>query len=210
MKKLLFALGMTTFLVGCVNHKEENLQVAEWNSEVVVVPPENIVLQPDEELEALKKLPEIAQNDKVEVGAYMDWLAKKLRKELRSTGVQVKEVQGQIDLIIPNKIAFGNNQTKIQNGFQDPLSAVAKLLKEYDQTMVQIIGYTDDAGSVLANQQSSQQRADAIADFLREQEVASERIITDGAGADNPIANNATAAGRALNRRVEITLISLQ
>ena len=210
MKKLLFTLGITTFLVGCVSHQEENIQPASWNTEVVVVPPENIVTQPDEFREALQKFPEIPQIDKREAGGYMDWLTKKLRKELRSTGVQVKEVQGQIDLIIPNKVAFGNNQSKIQNGFHDPLSAIAKLLNEYDQTMIQIIAYTDEANSVLANQEVSLQKAEAIAAFLKGQNVLEERIITDGAGADNPVANSATAIGRELNRRIEITLISLQ
>ena len=210
MKKLLFTLGITTFLVGCVSHQEENIQPASRNTEVVVVPPENIVTQPDEFREALQKFPEIPQIDKTEAGSYMDWLAKKLRKELRSTGVQVKEVQGQIDLIIPNKVAFGNNQSKIKNDFHDPLSAIAKLLNEYDQTMIQIIAYTDEANSVLANQEVSLQKAEAIAAFLKGQNVLAERIITDGAGADNPVANSATAIGRELNRRIEITLISLQ
>ena len=140
----------------------------------------------------------------------MDWLAKKLRKELRSTGVQVKEVDGQIDLIIPNEVAFGKNQTKIKTSFVDPLSAIAELLKEYDQTMIQIIGYTDDTGSVLMNKQLSLQKAEAIASFLREKEVLSERIFTDGVGPENPVTTNATVAGREQNRRVEISLIGLQ
>ncbi|MGN0919406.1 MAG: OmpA family protein [Alphaproteobacteria bacterium] len=216
MKKLLFTLGMTTFLVGCVASQEEAPQLSDWNqgpdlkTEVVVVPPENVITQPDEFREALKKFPDPIQINNTEGGLYMDLLAKKLRKELRSTGVQVREVQGQIDLIIPDKVAFGNNQTKIQTSFQNALLTVTKLLNEYDKTMVQIIGYSDNAGSVLVNKESSLQRAEAIASFLKGHNVHAERIITDGVGPDNPVANNATPAGRQLNRRVEMTLISLQ
>ncbi len=215
MKKILFIFGIT-LLAGCVAHQSENASVMTnlptdvLNSQVVVVPPENIITQPDEFREALQKLPDVPRisNDKQE--SYMGKLSKKLRKELRSTGAQVKEVQGQIDIIVPDKVSFGKNQMTVQNSFQDALSSVAKLLKEYDQTMVQIIGYTDDLGGVLANQKFSLQKANVIADFLKTRGVISERIITDGAGGDNPIANNLIATGREMNRRVEITLISLQ
>ena len=211
MKNILFTLGISTFLVACVSHQESDMTpVANCKSDDNVIPYENMVIQPDEEREALQSFKPVPQVSNVKSDSYMDWLAKKLRKELRSTGVQVKEVSGQIDLIVPNKSAFGNNQTKIQSGFKEPLSAVARLLKEYDQTMVQIIGYTDDMGSVLANKQISADKAEAIASFLKEQGVSDERIFVDGLGSDNPVANNATTAGRELNRRVEITLIGLQ
>ena len=213
MKKILFILGMTTYLSACVQHTNKPQFMDEMeiqNNEMIVVAPENIIIQPDEERIALQKMPEAPQFTEANTGAYMDWLAKKLRKELRSSGVQVKEISGQIDLIIPNKVAFGNNQSKIQNGFQDAMGAITNLLKEYDETMIQVIGYTDDSGPVLANREVSLKKAQIIADFLKGQGVLPERIITDGAGADSPVASNATPAGRELNRRVEITIISLK
>lgn len=213
MKKILFILGMTTCLGACVQHRDDPKFVDEMeiqNTETVFVAPENIIIQPDEERTALQKMPETPQFTKADTGPYMDWLAKKLRKELRSSGVQVKEVSGQIDLIIPNKVAFGSNQSKIQNGFQDTMLAIANLLKEYDETMIQVIGYTDNFGAVLTNKEASLKKAELIADFLKGQGILPDRIITDGAGADNPLANNATPAGRELNRRVEITIISLK
>ena len=122
----------------------------------------------------------------------------------------MREVSGQIDLVIFNRISFGNSQKTIQPTFASYLSSIASLLKEYDQTMVQIIGYTDDTYPVLLSRDISLQKADVIANFLKEQGVSASRIITDGAGIENPIATNATVEGREQNRRVEMTLISLQ
>lgn len=211
MKKILFTIGISALLVACANRSNEEVTPVNWNTEVTVLSPKDVILQPDEEREALQSFKEGASAaEKAKAGAYMEWLAKRLRKELRSTGIQVKEVAGQIDLIIPSHVAFGNYQTSLQGNFRGALSSIANLLKEYDQTMIQIIGYTDDVGSVLANQQLSVQRAEKIGAFLREQEIAAERIFSNGVGPDNPVANNATTAGREQNNRVEITIISLQ
>ena len=218
MKKFLFTIGMSAFLVGCIGHENTDtfyvdatgVPTENWNKDVVVVPPEDIITQPDEELEALKTFKDVPASSKAEVGSYMDWLARKLRKGLRSTGVQVKEVSGQIDLIVPNKVAFGTNQNKIRNDFEESLFVIANLLKEYDQTMVQVIGYTDNTNSVLMSKQISLQKAEAIASFLTEHGVTAERIFTDGAGEQNPLSTNMTSEGREKNRRVEITLISIQ
>ena len=220
MKKYISILLMTS-LMGCVSHKSDEfgMPVMEGNypinQQYEVLPVQNIVLQPDEEIQALQSMDTVetsldTPSAPAQDGAYAEWLAKKLRKELRSTGIQVKEVSGQIDLIIPTKLAFGNNQAKLQTKFTESLENVAKLLKEYNTTMIQIIGYTDNTGPVLVNKEASLKKADIIADYLRGQGISSERIITDGAGADNPVGNNMTAKGRELNRRIEMTLISLQ
>lgn len=215
MKKILLLLVTTTFLSACTTTEEkveENVFVSpNWRTEVEVLSPSQVQTQPDEfiqELQTIKDLP--ANNNQDNKLDNMQSLAQKLRKELRSSGVKVKEVSGQIDLIIPNAISFGNSQKAISASFTDKLSSVASLLKEYDETMIQIIGYSDDTMPVLVAKELSLQKADVIAKFLQEQGVASERMITDGAGAENPVANNATATGREQNRRVEITLISIR
>ena len=73
--------------------------------------------------------------------------------------------------------------------------------------MVQIVGYTDSTGTAAYNNTLSLQRANAVSNYLRLQGVSA---ITDGAGSKNPIASNATAAGREQNRRVEIVLLNKQ
>ena len=143
-------------------------------------------------------------------GGYMDYQAAKLRQELVGTGVQVKELNGQIYLIMPGNITFDTNEAYIKSSFQPVVVSIAKVLKEYDKTLIQVNGYTDNTGTNAINLPLSQRRANAVADFLKVQGVAANRIIATGYGAANPIASNATAAGREQNRRVEIVLINQQ
>ncbi|MBO7484098.1 MAG: OmpA family protein [Alphaproteobacteria bacterium] len=209
MKKKLFILMVTTFLAGCVLAPQEEKNSTNVNTEVRVLSPDKVQMQLEETDDEFLTIPEVPVK-KVEMMPYMEVLAKKLRKGLRSTGVKVTQVESQVDLIIPNKMIFGTNQSKIQASAEDSLTLIAQLLSEYDKTMIQIIGYTDNVGSVLKNKEQSLHKADMLADFLIQKGINAERIITDGAGGDNPVANNATLTGREQNRRIEITLISLQ
>lgn len=143
-------------------------------------------------------------------GGYMDYQAAQLRKELTGTGVQVKEVDGRIYLVMPGNITFDTNQAFIKQSFQPVVISISKVLKEYDKTLVQVNGYTDNTGSDAINNPLSVKRANAIANFLKIQGVAANRIIANGYGSANPIASNATTAGREQNRRVEIVLINNQ
>ncbi|MBE6453489.1 MAG: cell envelope biogenesis protein OmpA [Alphaproteobacteria bacterium] len=143
-------------------------------------------------------------------GGYMDYQASVLRKELVGTGVQVKELNGQIYLIMPGNITFDTNEAFIKSSFQPVMVSIAKVLKEYNKTYVQVNGYTDNTGTDAINNPLSVKRANAVADFLKVQGVAANRIVANGYGSANPIASNATAAGREQNRRVEIVLINMQ
>ena len=141
-------------------------------------------------------------------GAYMDVQARKLRQELLNTGVQVQEANGQIYLIIPGNITFDSNDANIKPAFQPVLNSIAKVINEYSKTMVQVNGYTDSTGSAATNNSLSLMRANSISNYLRLKGVAADRIVSNGYGSSNPIASNATAAGREQNRRVEIVLIN--
>lgn len=143
-------------------------------------------------------------------GAYMDVQARKLRQELLNTGVQVQEANGQIYLIMPGNITFDSNDANIKPAFQPVLNSIAKVINEYSKTMVQVNGYTDSTGSAATNNSLSLMRANSISNYLRLKGVAADRIVSNGYGSSNPIASNATAAGREQNRRVEIVLINRQ
>ena len=143
-------------------------------------------------------------------GGYMDIQASKLRQELVGTGVQVQEMNGQVRLIMPSNITFATDSAVFQTSFNRVLDSVAKVLKEYDQTLVQVVGYTDNTGTLAYNNQLSLKRAQAVATYLQNRGVSAGRLSVMGMGPNNPIASNSTAAGREQNRRVEITLISLQ
>ena len=143
-------------------------------------------------------------------GGYMDIQASKLRQELLNTGVQVQVVDNQIYLIMPGNITFDSNESIVKSSFKPVLASIAKVLNEYDKTYVNVAGYTDNTGSASLNKKLSNERADAVANYLIMKGVASTRINSAGYGSSNPIASNSTAAGREQNRRVEIKLISMQ
>ena len=143
-------------------------------------------------------------------GGYMDIQASKLRQELVGTGVQVQEMNGQVRLIMPSNITFATDSAVFQTSFNRVLDSVAKVLKEYDQTLVQVVGYTDNTGTLAYNNQLSLKRAQAVATYLQNRGVSAGRLSVMGMGPSNPIASNSTAAGREQNRRVEITLINMQ
>jgi len=143
--------------------------------------------------------------------SYMDRLAVQLRKELKSTTVKVRQEGTKITLVIPDSVAFGTNQVNVDSKFEPNLAAIAKIIKEYDQTKVQVVGYTDSTeDSVATNKMASLRRANAISNFLRLNGVDINRITVDGLGPQDPIAPNSTPSGRKQNRRVEMTLINMQ
>ena len=143
-------------------------------------------------------------------GGYMDYQASQLRKELTGTGVQVRKVDEMIYLVMPGNITFNTNEAYIKQSFQPVIVSIAKVLKKFDKTAVQVNGYTDNTGSDAINNPLSVKRANAVADFLKIQGVAANRVIANGYGSANPIASNATAEGREKNRRVEVVLINMQ
>ena len=143
------------------------------------------------------------------VGAYMDQQEMKLRQRLDGTGVSVTRVGENITLNMPGNITFAVDSADINSGFYDVLADVALVLNEFDQTLVEVAGHTDSTGSEQYNQALSERRAGSVSSYLRSQQVLGDRLITVGAGETRPIADNSTAQGRQLNRRVEITIVPL-
>ena len=90
------------------------------------------------------------------------------------------------------------------------LNRIAQSLNNYPETRIQVNGYTDSTGKDAHNQESSQRRANAVAQYLIGQGVSSSRIIANGFGSSNPIASNSTPDGRLQNRRVEIKILPAQ
>ncbi len=84
------------------------------------------------------------------------------------------------------------------------LDRVYQSLVEWPEIKVEIRGHTDSIGSSWANRRLSQRRAEAVRDYLIQRGITSNRLVAKGMGENEPIADNATAEGRALNRRVEL------
>ena len=143
------------------------------------------------------------------VGYYMDQQEKKLRQQLRGTGVSVSRVGDNIILNMPGNITFATNSSDINASFYATLNSVSLVLKEYDKTVVEVTGHTDSQGSDEYNMGLSQRRANSVAAYLIGQGLMAPRFVVQGLGETQPIASNNTADGRQANRRVEIKLSPL-
>ncbi len=140
------------------------------------------------------------------VGGYMDYQEKKLRESLANTGVDVTRQGDQIKLTMPESVTFATNSATLNTSAQDALTRAAQTLVQYPDTTLTVAGHTDNTGSDAINEPLSQRRAQAVAAYLNQRGVATSRLSTVGYGSRQPIASNATAEGRAQNRRVEVLI----
>ena len=144
-------------------------------------------------------------------GLYLDNKEKKLREQMAGTGVDVsRNPDGSVQLIMPGSITFDTNKSNIKPNFYGTLNKVAQTLAEDNKSAILVTGYTDNTGNDSINIPLSQARAQSVKNYLASQGVSSNRIDAQGLGSSNPIASNATAAGKEQNRRVEISIYAKQ
>ncbi|RYZ75208.1 MAG: OmpA family protein [Proteobacteria bacterium] len=133
------------------------------------------------------------------IGNRLDKQAKELEKiaETRRTeeGIVTK---------LKSDILFDTGKSNLKN--TQNLQQMAEILKKYPENVLTIKGYTDATGTKQINNPLSKQRADAVRAQLIEGGIPAGTISAMGMGADNPVGDNKTAAGRAQNRRVEIEI----
>lgn len=128
-----------------------------------------------------------------------------MEKATAGTGVAVSQTaDNRLKLDIPSDVSFDVGRSAIKPNFVPVLNQFAASLNQHQVTTVTIIGHTDSTGSDAINNPLSVDRADSARDYLVSRGVARTRIVTDGRGAREPVADNNTAQGRAANRRVEI------
>jgi outer membrane protein OmpA-like peptidoglycan-associated protein len=143
------------------------------------------------------------------VGVYMDVQEAKLRERLRGTGVSVTRVGDELVLNMPGSVTFETNQAAIRPSFYEVLNSVSMVLKEYDKTIIEVLGHTDATGSDAYNQGLSEQRAASVRSYLAAQGIDARRVLSQGFGERHPVASNDSAEGRQSNRRVELRLVPL-
>lgn len=128
-----------------------------------------------------------------------------MEQATRGTGVSVSQTaDNQLKLDIPSDISFDSGRSDIKSNLRPILDRFAGTLNQNPVTTVKIIGHTDSSGSDAINGPLSVNRASATRSYLVDRGVAMNRISIDGRGSHEPVADNNTAAGRAMNRRVEI------
>lgn len=107
------------------------------------------------------------------------------------------------ELTIPN-IYFDFDQATLKPQFKELLEGVYRDYRQVDIERMIITGHTDSVGPEAYNQGLSERRAAAVAEYLVELGVPSDKILARGKGESEPVAENDTKAGRAANRRVHI------
>lgn len=121
-----------------------------------------------------------------------------------------KVVMTRDKIVILDKVYFKTNSDVIEQRSHDLLTQVAAILKAHPEVnKVRVEGHTDNRGSALYNKGLSQRRAESVCVFLSQQGIAQEVLEAVGYGLDKPVADNATAAGREKNRRVEFTIVEI-
>ncbi|MBP1853055.1 OmpA family protein [Rhizobium halophytocola] len=144
------------------------------------------------------------------IGNYMDRQESELRAQLQGTGISVTRVGDRIILNMPSNVTFDTDQYAVMPQFYATLNSVAIVLNKFNKTLIDVNGHTDSTGSLQHNQELSQNRAQAVASYLFSQGVDSRRVSSMGFGPSQPVATNATAEGRAQNRRVEVQISPLK
>ncbi len=143
------------------------------------------------------------------VGNYMDNQKKDLELALapeRNAGaIQVEKLQNNIlRVTMTEQSAFSVDSAEVKGSFYSTMDKIAAVINRYGKTQLTIVGHTDNTGSQPHNQQLSEQRAQSVDNYFRQKNVNPQRLDAYGRGFSEPRASNATAAGRAQNRRVEI------
>jgi len=131
-----------------------------------------------------------------------------LRERLRQQLNAILETQETARGLIVNisDVLFDFNKYTLQPGAREKMAKVSGILLAYPGLKIQLEGHTDSIGTDEYNMKLSQQRADAVRDYLIAQGVPASTVSALGMGKANPVASNDTAAGRQRNRRVDMVV----
>lgn len=128
-----------------------------------------------------------------------------------SLGVDVTEMpDGTLKVNIPSNVSFDTGKYQLKPELLPVLDSVARALIQHPEVRAKSIGHTDSTGSLQVNQTLSVNRANAVTNYLQQQGVSGAVLTSEGRGPNEPIADNGTAEGRAMNRRVELYLYAVQ
>jgi outer membrane protein OmpA-like peptidoglycan-associated protein len=141
-----------------------------------------------------------------DVGYYVDIHEARFIQLVRDDRVSMQRQGNNIALVISGSSSFASNSARLRPEIHGVLNTIAQVLEEYRDTRIIISGHTDDGGEADYNQQLAERRARAVSRFFTKSGVAAERIVILGYGESLPIADNTSAEGRAINRRIEILL----
>jgi outer membrane protein OmpA-like peptidoglycan-associated protein len=144
------------------------------------------------------------------IGTQLQAQEDELNRSMAGSGAQIVNTGKAIQVTLPENVTFPFGSFAVNPGFVQPLAALAQNLRRYPNSVVRVVGHTDNVGSAAYNDGLSTQRALAVSRILIANGLPSGRLTYSGQGFSQPIASNATAEGRAMNRRVEILITPTQ
>ena len=143
------------------------------------------------------------------IGNKMDKQAREIQNTL--PGAQVERVGEGIKLVLgENAVRFDFNKASLTPTAKTNLDKLVSVFNEYPDTNITIFGYTDSKGADDYNLKLSEQRATSVQTYLIGKGLSASRFTITGMGEVDPIGDNETDAGRALNRRVEFSIVANQ
>lgn len=128
-------------------------------------------------------------------------------KDIEDIKVQMVKDRNDLDaikLVLGDAVLFSTGKSNLTQAADATLSRVAYNLKQFPDTDVTVVGYTDNTGSEQFNQTLSEKRAQSVVNYLESQGIPASRLKAVGMGESDPVASNSTVDGRAQNRRVEM------
>ncbi|MEN6626351.1 MAG: OmpA family protein [Candidatus Sumerlaeia bacterium] len=148
------------------------------------------------------------------IGYALDRRAADRLRQIQGVDVQVNQeaktdtgetVPQRMTLRVSNEVLFERGSAALSPEGSRKIAEIAAVIRDYPDTSVNVRGYASSEGGDEYNLQLSQRRASAVADTLVANKVDQRRLAqVTGLGESNPIGDNSTEAGRAMNRRVEI------
>lgn len=144
------------------------------------------------------------------IGNKMDKQKKQLEEQVKNAKVESINDGQAIRVTFDSGILFATNSSDLSTASRNALATFAANLKANNQTDLLIVGHTDNTGNDKINQPLSERRAQSVMSYLLGQGIASSRMKSEGKGSTEPVADNATAAGRKENRRVEVYILPSQ
>ncbi len=138
------------------------------------------------------------------IGNYMDKQAEELSEELKNA--EVERIGEGIKITFDSGILFDFDSDNLRSASRENLRELAGTLNEYEDTNILIEGHTDSIGDEAYNMDLSEDRAQSVSDYLEDLGIKGKRLITNGYGESQPVADNDTEEGRQKNRRVEVAI----
>lgn len=131
--------------------------------------------------------------------------------DIESTSADKADYSNQATEVVASgewKINFNTGSAEISNSSSKEVEKIYNLLVQAENTKLTVVGHTDNIGNPDSNLALSKSRAEAVVNYLKQKGIPANRFqMVDGKGQNDPIGDNNTAAGKALNRRVVITFL---